>query len=79
MVIEQLLVTLEKIMPDVEDLSLAEVCKMGTPYTIELYIGNSGNFEPDSRLDEDYINFKKFLKYFDHCKGIEDIFFAVQQ
>ncbi|MDF2613051.1 MAG: amine oxidase [Clostridia bacterium] len=41
-VITDVLNNLEKIVPEIEDRSLIEVCELGTPYTVERFTGNSG-------------------------------------
>lgn len=79
MVIEQVLATLEKIVPDLKDRSLIEVCELGTPFTIERYTGNTNGSGLGYRMDKDFINSKKFGKYFDHYEGIKNLFFAGQQ
>lgn len=79
MVIEQVLKTLEKIVPDVKDRSLIEVCELGTPFTIERYTGNTHGSGLGFTMDKDFINSKKFGKYFDHYEGIDNLFFAGQQ
>jgi phytoene dehydrogenase-like protein len=79
MVIEQVLEMLEKIVPDLRDRSLIEVCELGTPFTIERYTGNTNGSGLGYRMDKDFINPKKFGKYFDHYEGIKNLFFAGQQ
>jgi phytoene dehydrogenase-like protein len=79
MVIQQLLETLEKIVPDLKNRSLIEVCELGTPFTIERYTGNTEGSGLGFRMDEDYINSKKFGKYFDRYEGIKNLYFAGQQ
>jgi phytoene dehydrogenase-like protein len=79
MVIDQVLGLLEKIVPDLSNRSLIEVCELGTPFTIERYTGNTGGSGLGYRLDADYINSKKFGRYFDRCEGIGNLFFAGQQ
>lgn len=41
-VIEDVLSNIEKVIPDIKDRSLIEICELGTPYTIERYTGNTG-------------------------------------
>jgi phytoene dehydrogenase-like protein len=79
MVIGQILGTLEKIIPELKDRSVIEVCELGTPFTIERYTGNTDGSALGHRMDEDYINSRKFRKYFDHYEGIENLYFAGQQ
>jgi phytoene dehydrogenase-like protein len=79
MVTEQILETLEKIVPDIKDRSLIEVCELGTPFTIERYTGNTNGSGLGYSLDKDFINSKKLGKYFDHYEGIKNLFFAGQQ
>jgi phytoene dehydrogenase-like protein len=79
MVTEQIVGTLEKIIPDLKDRSLIEVCELGTPFTIERYTGNTDGSALGFRMDEDYINSRKFRKYFDHYKGIRNLYFTGQQ
>jgi phytoene dehydrogenase-like protein len=78
-VIEQVLAALERIIPEVKDSSRIEVCELGTPFTIERYTGNTGGSGLGFRIDKDYVNPKKFGRYFDRCETIENLFFAGQQ
>lgn len=79
MVIEHVLKTLEKIVPEVKDRSLIEVCELGTPFTIERYTGNTGGSGLGYTVDKDFVNSRRFGKYFDHYEGLENLFFAGQQ
>jgi phytoene dehydrogenase-like protein len=56
-----------------------EVCELGTPFTIERYTGNTGGSGLGFRMDEDYINPKRFGKFFERCETIENLYFAGQQ
>jgi phytoene dehydrogenase-like protein len=79
MVIGQILETLEKIIPELKDRSVIEVCELGTPFTIERYTGNTDGSGLGFRMDEDYINSRKFRNYFGRYEGIENLYFAGQQ
>jgi phytoene dehydrogenase-like protein len=76
MVIEQVLEMLKKIVPELSDRSLIEVSELGTPFTIERYTGNTNGSGLGFCMDKDFINPKKFGKYFDHFEGIKNLFFA---
>jgi phytoene dehydrogenase-like protein len=78
-IIEQVLLALERVVPDLKDRSRIEVCELGTPFTIERYTGNTGGSALGYRMDEDYINPRKFGKYLERCEAIENLFFAGQQ
>jgi len=46
---------------------------------IERYTGNTRGSGLGYTVDNDFINSRKFGKYFDHYEGIENLFFAGQQ
>jgi phytoene dehydrogenase-like protein len=79
MATDQILKALEKIVPDVKDRSSIEVCELGTPFTIERYTGNTRGSGLGFTMDKDFINSRKFGKYFDRYEGIKNLFFAGQQ
>ncbi len=79
MVTEQVLESVERIVPDLNDRSLIEVCELGTPFTIERYTGNTNGSGLGYRLDMDFINSKIMGKYFDNYEGIKNLFLAGQQ
>jgi phytoene dehydrogenase-like protein len=78
-VIEHALGAMERIIPELEDRSLLEVCELGTPFTFERYTGNTSGAALGFRMDEDYLNSRKYGQYFDHIEGIENLYFAGQQ
>jgi phytoene dehydrogenase-like protein len=78
-VIEQVLGALEKVLPEVKDRSLIEVCELGTPFTIERYTGSTNGSALGFRMDADYLNPKTFGKYFERYPGIQNLYFAGQQ
>jgi phytoene dehydrogenase-like protein len=79
MVIGHVLGALESLIPELHDRSLIEVCELGTPFTIERYTGSTDGCALGFRMDEDYINPRKFGKYLERCPGIENLYFAGQQ
>jgi phytoene dehydrogenase-like protein len=79
MVTEDILSTLERIIPELHDRSTIEVCDLGTPFTLERYTGNTEGSCLGFRMDADYINSKKMGQYFDRYAGIANLYFAGQQ
>lgn len=77
--ISDLLTALEKLIPDLHDRSLIEVCELGTPYTLERYTANTGGSCLGFRMDADALNSRKRNEYFDRCPGIANLYFAGQQ
>ena len=80
-IITQILKSLEKIIPEIKDRSLIEVCELATPYTIERYTGNTGGsavgFTKD--ITESHISGGRFGVFFDHYKKIENLYFIGHQ
>jgi phytoene dehydrogenase-like protein len=79
MVIEDILDSLESLIPDLHDRSLVEVCELGTPFTLERYTGNTDGSCLGYRMDADFINSRKMGKYFDRINGIANLYFSGQQ
>jgi all-trans-retinol 13,14-reductase len=79
MVIGQVLGALEKLIPELHDRSLLEVCELGTPFTIERYTGSTDGCALGFRMDEDHIHPEGFGKYLERCPDIENLYFAGQQ
>ncbi len=79
MVIADVVNNLERLLPDLKDRSLIEVCELGTPYTLERYTGNTHGSCLGFRMDADFIHSKKMGTYFDRCPGIAHLYLAGQQ
>ncbi len=78
-VISRALGALEKLIPELKDRSLIQVCELGTPFTVERYTGNTGGSALGFRKDEDYLNSRRYGRYSDRYEGIGNLYFAGQQ
>lgn len=79
MVTEQVLDSLQKVLPELEDRSLIDVCELGTPYTIERYTGGTHGCACGFTIDGDKINSHSRGKFFDRLPGISGLYFCGHQ
>jgi len=78
-VTEDVLSTLEGLIPELRERSLIEVCELGTPFTLERYTGNTDGSCLGFRMDADFVNSKKIGQFYDRYPGIANLYFAGQQ
>jgi phytoene dehydrogenase-like protein len=80
-IITQVLKSLEKIIPEINDRSLIEVCELATPYTTERYTGNTGGssvgFTKD--ISEKHIYGSRFGEFYNQYKKIKNLYFIGHQ
>ena len=80
-IINQVLKSLEKIIPEIKDRSLIEVCELATPYTFEHYTGNTGGSSVGFTKDitETHISGGGYGVFFDQYKNIKNLYFIGHQ
>jgi len=77
-IIEGLLSSLEKIIPEMKDRTIIEVCELGTPFTNERYTGNTHGMAVGYNYDK-YLLTTSTRNYFYHLENISNLFFIGHQ
>jgi phytoene dehydrogenase-like protein len=78
-VIEDILFSLEKIIPELKDRSLIEVSELGTPHTLERYTGNTQGSSCGFNYDGYFISAPKMRSYCDRLSNVKNLFFIGHQ
>jgi phytoene dehydrogenase-like protein len=77
-VIEDILSSMEKIIPELKDRSIIEVCELGTPHTNERYTGNTHGTALGYSYDRYFLTASS-RDYFYHLNNINNLFFIGHQ
>jgi phytoene dehydrogenase-like protein len=78
-VIEDILSSLENIIPELKDRSIIEVCELGTPHTLERYTGNTQGSGCGFNYDGYFLSAPKMRSYCNRLSNVKNLFFIGHQ
>jgi all-trans-retinol 13,14-reductase len=78
-VVEDLLCSLEKLIPELKDRSVIDVCELGTPHTNERYTGNTHGTALGFRYDRYFLSTRRVGRYYDSLSNVANMYFIGQQ
>jgi phytoene dehydrogenase-like protein len=78
-VIEDILSSLERLIPELKDRSIIEVCELGTPHTLERYTGNTHGSGCGFNYDGYFLSAPKMRSYCDRLSNVKNLFFIGHQ
>jgi phytoene dehydrogenase-like protein len=78
-VIIDVLASLEKVIPELKDRSIVEVCELGTPHTNERYTGNTNGVALGFNFDGYRMGAARIGSYYSRLGGVSHLFFIGHQ
>jgi phytoene dehydrogenase-like protein len=78
-IIEDILSSLEDLIPELKDRSIIDVCELGTPHTLERYTGNTHGSGCGFNYDGYFLSAAKMRSYFDRLNNVKNLFFIGHQ
>ena len=78
-VIGDVLSTLERLIPELKDRSIIDVCELGTPYTNERYTGNTNGVALGFNFDGYQLGPARIRSYYNHLSNVSNLYFVGHQ
>jgi prolycopene isomerase len=78
-VVEDVLSSLERLIPELKDRSVIDVCELGTPHTNERYTGNTHGAACGFNYDGYYLSAARPRSYYSRLSNVRNLFFIGHQ